>query len=146
MPTTRLPTRGWLESDTQAILSLTAENRARAVAFLFRKWKERAAERHAPEPADLSRSCKFVTLFAKCVFGGHIEGNRAHQFNVIDGQVVDFNYDASDVRGLPDPYLHDGLFFANADHLSSMASCMSRVNRWVDEFLQADETRTQGHA
>lgn len=129
------PTRAWLEADTKALLPLTEENATRSASFLLRKWKERASERREAEPADLSNSCKFVTLFVKHVFGGHIEGHHAHQFNVIDGRVVDINRDAADVRRLPDPHAHDESFFANPDHLDSLASCMPRVSRWIDEFL-----------
>lgn len=135
MKTPTLPTRAWLNAETQAILPLSPENTARARLFLLDKWKERALERNEPEPDDLAHSCKFVTLFVKCIFGGRIRGSFLHQFNLIGGEIVDLNKDAADVRSLPDAHRHDEIFFANPDHIESLSSCMPRVRRWVDEFL-----------
>lgn len=122
--------------EAPAILPPTEENLQAAKAFLFQKWKERAAERYEKEPTDMSRSCKFVSQFGKKVFGGRIEGHWEHQYNVINGEVVDLNADAQDVKRLAKPYQHDPTFWGNREHKASMKSCLPRVNTWVEEFLK----------
>jgi hypothetical protein len=117
-------------------LPATPENLKRAKAFVFEKWKERAVERGAPAPTDLSYSCKFSSLFVQRVFGGTIAGNYDHQYNIIDGEKVDINEDSKDVQGLDDPHEHDDDFFGSEDHLDSLNSCVSRVNKWVEEFMR----------
>lgn len=118
------------------ILAPTDENLAQAKAFLRQKWTERYRERHGSgAPADMSDSCKFVSLFVQKVFGGEMRGNPRHQFNWINGQLVDLNSDANDVRTMPDPHQHDTAFWGNREHRASMRSCETRVNAWVKEFV-----------
>lgn len=119
-------------------LPATPENIERAKAFVFEKWKERAAERGKPEPADLSYACKFSSLFAQRIFGGELRGNIDHQFlRTWDGQIVDLNMDAADVRELgADAHEHDEDWFGCDDHEESMASCLPRVEKWVKQFRQ----------
>ena len=113
----------------------TPENILKAKEFVFRKWKERATERGLPTPQDLSSSCKFGSLFAQKIFGGKLQGNYDHQHVVLpDGQIIDFSHDAEDVKSLRNPYKHDKKFWNNPDHRESMASCLPRVNQWVEEF------------
>jgi hypothetical protein len=127
----------WLEDDTDGRVPCTPEAVEAARAFVFAKWKERAAERMEKEPVDLSRSCKFGSLFVKMVFGGHVEGHVDHQYNVVGGEIVDLSADAADVRRLALPYRHDPLFFGNEEHLESLASCFARVEGWAAEFAPA---------
>jgi hypothetical protein len=122
--------------EAKGILPLTDENIQAAKSFLFQKWKERAAERYENEPTDMSRSCKFVSQFVQKVFGGRMEGHYDHQYNVINGKVVDLNADAEDVKRLENPHHHDTAFWGNRDHKASMKSCLPRVNTWVEEFLK----------
>lgn len=103
-------------------------------SFVLQKWKERARERGLPEPKDLSNSCKFCTLFVKALHGGEIRGNYHHQFNVINGEIVDLSFDSEDVSKLDDPYEHDEIFWLNPEHKESMKSCKPRVRQWVKEY------------
>ncbi len=121
-------------------LPATPENIERAKAFVFEKWKERAAERGQPEPADLSYACKFSSLFAQQIFGGEIQGNANHQFlRTPNGQILDLNIDAADVKKLgAGAHGHDKRWFGNRDHKESMKSCMPRVEKWVEEFRRND--------
>ena len=128
--------RRWLNQSSPGKIPATDENLQKAKDFILEKWRERAAERGNQMPSDLSYSCKFTTLFVKMVFGGSIKGNFDHQFNFIDGRIVDLNHDAADVVSLDDPHRHDELFFGNRDHIGSMKSCLPRVEQWVEEFIK----------
>jgi len=127
--------KSWLNGLSKSTLPATTENISKAKDFVLAKWKERSVERGSSEPVDLSYSCKFCTLFVKQVFGGRIEGNFDHQYNVIDGEIVDLSSDSEDVRSHDDPYHHDKLFFGSKDHLESLSSCLPRVEKWVDLFI-----------
>lgn len=124
-------------------LPATPENLKRAQEFVLKKWRERAAERGRFEPKDLSSSCKFSSMFVQAVFGGEIRGNYDHQFVVLNGQIIDLNKDAEDVRDMEDPYEHDESWFGNDEHLDSMESCKPRVRDWVRDF-QAELGLTEG--
>ncbi len=115
-------------------LPATPENLERAKEFVLKKWRERAAERGLPEPEDLSSSCKFSSLFAQAIFGGQIQGHHEHQYLVLNGEIIDLNKDAADVKAMDDPHTHDESWFGNEDHLDSMESCKPRVRDWVREF------------
>jgi hypothetical protein len=124
-----------LLEDASNYIPATPENIERAKEFVFDKWKERATERGSPEPLDLSYSCKFTSQFARKLFGGKLQGNYDHQYlKTADGQIIDLNLDADDVKALSDPHAHDPAFFGNRDHRNSMKSCLPRVNKWVEEF------------
>ena len=129
-----LISKKWLNSPTEGFLEPTDENIKKAKDFVFQKWKERAIERMAREPMDLSSACKFSSLFVKMVFGGTIKGSWGHQYNDIGGRVVDINSDAGDVLSLADPHFHDRKFIGNRGHNESLESCMPRVKKWVEEF------------
>ena len=116
--------------------NITPEKIELAKHFVFEKWKQRATELGRFEPTDLSFSCKFSSLFIQGLFGGIIEGNYYHQYNVINGETVDINATASDVLELDDPYYHDIEFFGNWHHRESMESCKPRVNGWITEFIE----------
>jgi hypothetical protein len=111
-----------------------------ARGFVFAKWRERARERGESPPVDLSHSCKYGTLFMRTVFGGVIAGNYQHQFNVIDGRIVDLSDDAADVRRLSFPYDHEPELFGIPEHIASMDGCQARVDTWVAEFRLLDRT------
>lgn len=116
-------------------LPATPENIARAQAFVLKMWRERAAEMGREQPLDLSSSCKFTSMFAQHVFGGEIRGNYDHQFvSLPNGEVLDLNIDAEDVKAMSSPHEHDKRFFNNPKHKASMASCLPRVEKWVEEF------------
>lgn len=118
-----------------ALLVLTATELALARQFVFAKWLQRAHERGEAVPMDLSRSCKYGTLFMRTVFGGVIAGNYQHQFNVIDDRIVDLSDAAADVLALSRPYFEEPELFAIAEHQASMLTCQSRVDDWVREYL-----------
>jgi hypothetical protein len=124
-----------------AQLPATPETVAQAKAFLLRKWRERAMERGDSEPVDLSRACKFVSMFAQRVFGGELRGNWHHQYLVLPtGERLDLTEPSEELASISsegiDPYWHDKRFWGNRDHKSSMASCEPRVLQWVEEFLR----------
>lgn len=125
-----------VESFQRASLPATPENIELAREFVFRKWKERATEFGKPEPADLSYACKFSSMFAQRIFGGRLQGNIDHQFlRTPDGQIVDLNIEAADVKALgAGAHQHDAGWFGCPDHKDSMASCRPRVAAWVREF------------
>ncbi|WP_217808628.1 hypothetical protein [Derxia lacustris] len=107
----------------------------RAGAFVFDKWRERAAERGEPLPLDLSRSCKYGSLFMSLVYGGSIAGNYQHQYNIIDGRIVDLSHAAADVFAMRRPYAHEPELFDLDMHRRSMENIAPRVGSWVEEFL-----------
>ena len=121
--------------DRDAQLAYSYERFAQAKDFVFRKWCEQAAERHALPPADLSGSCKYGSLFMNQVFGGSICGHYEHQYNIIGGRIVDLSHDAADVGRISNPYLHEPDFFAIPEKQAALANCLPRVERWVAQFL-----------
>jgi hypothetical protein len=137
-------------------IEATQANIAAAREFALSMWRERWAERKADwesklsspftenEPADLSGSCKFTSVFAAAVFGGGIDGNYDHQFAVFKGGVIDLNDFASDVTALTDPYRCDTLFFGSKDHMKSMKSCLPRIENWIGSYAAAVNTPTPG--
>ncbi|BBL75532.1 transcriptional regulator [Methylomagnum ishizawai] len=116
-------------------LPYTYENFARAKVFLFEKWRERAVELRLDTPVDLSGSCKYGSLFMQAVFGGTIRGHFQHQYNFIDGRLVDLSHDAADVGRMCNPYLHEPEYFAIPELQASLARCLPRVECWTAEFL-----------
>lgn len=118
-----------------AQLAYSDEYFALAKIFVFRKWCERAVERDAIVPVDLSRSCKYGSLFMKRVFGGVICGHYEHQYNLIEGRIVDLSHDALDVGRMSNPYLHEPDFFAIPEKRASLNLCLPRVERWAVQFL-----------
>ncbi|MFA5490203.1 MAG: hypothetical protein WC284_13455 [Candidimonas sp.] len=128
--------KSYLKKSSHGILEPTPKNIQMAKNFVLMKWKERAKEKKLPLPVDLSNACKFNTLFIKKIFGGKIKGNYNHQYNVIDGKIIDLSDDSSDVILMNKPYEHDEIFFGNPEHIESLKSCQNRVDQWVDEFLQ----------
>ncbi len=114
-----------------SLLYLSAEELIRARAFVFAKWCERAAERGEPVPVDLSRACKYGSLFMQSIYGGSIAGNYQHQYNIIDGHQIDLSDTAIDVLAMSHPYHHEAELFLIEEHLASMASCRPRVAAWV---------------
>lgn len=131
------------------------ENIARAREFALEAWQERhdwlaaqwkkevGSDWTRPRPVDLTGSCKFTSMFAAVVFGGHIEGNYEHQYAVVNNVILDLNEDASDVVGNPEAHEHDPDFFFSPDHIQSLESCLPRVRNWLQRFAQTleDEPR-----
>jgi hypothetical protein len=122
------------KKDSPARLPMTPATIERAKAFLLTKWRLRAHDIGLDVPVDLTGSCKFSSLFAMLVFGGHLAGNSDHQFVVKNGVVLDLNAEAADVGNLPEPYRQEPGFIGNREHRQSMRSCLPRVLRWVEEF------------
>lgn len=118
-----------------AQLAYSYEHFAQAKVFVFRKWCERAVERGAMPPTDLSGSCKYGSLFMNQVFGGIICGHYEHQYNIIGGRIVDLSHDAMDVGRLTNPYLHEPDFFAIPKKQTALNRCLPRVEGWVVQFL-----------
>lgn len=117
------------------MLVLTQVELVWARRFVLMKWRERAEECGEALPVDLSRSCKYGSLFMQSVFGGVIAGNYQHQFNIIDECIVDLSDDAADVRALPAPYRLEPELFDTAEHMVSMRGCQQRVDAWAAAFL-----------
>lgn len=104
-------------------------------------WRERAAERGLPVPADTSGACVFTSLFGLHLFGGRILGNYDHQHLVLpDGRRWDPCAENADVRALlergVDPWRQGRKGFGGRDHLEGMASCLPRVALWIERFAR----------
>jgi hypothetical protein len=120
------------------LLVLTGYEFDQAKKFVFGKWCERASERGEIAPLDLSRSCKYGSLFMYMVFGGEIQGNYQHQYNFIEGQIIDLSHDAADVIAMREPYHHEAELFGIDEHVASMQTCHPRVEGWVADFMLLD--------
>jgi hypothetical protein len=116
-------------------LSYSFKHFADAKAFLFGKWCERARLRQLARPDDLSGSCKYGSLFVQSVFGGGIRGHFEHQYNFIEGRIIDLSHDAGDVGRMRNPYLHEPEYFGIPEVQDALAGCMSSSQAWADEFL-----------
>lgn len=127
----------WLQYDHSASTCLTRENYQKAYEHVLTGWQKRAEERGYEIPASLDNACKFSSLFMKLVFGGRIEGNYDHQFNVIENTIVDLTQDSPALKNMENPYEHDELFFGNEEHMESLISCMPRVLEWVRDYEKA---------
>jgi len=115
----------------------SVENMAMVGDFLLSKWRERAADNGvSPDnlPTDLTDSCKFSALFGSVVFGADIAGNYSHVFNMLDGEIVDINAEASDVKGRKGIHRHDSEFIESYEFRQSMKDCRERVRSWLQEF------------
>lgn len=119
----------------EAQLAYSYERFAHAKVFVFRKWCERAIERGAVPPTDLSGSCKYGSLFMRRIFGGVICGHYQHQYNIIGGRIVDLSHDAMDVGSMVNPYLHEPDFFAIPKKQAALNRCLPRVESWAIQFL-----------
>lgn len=119
----------------KAQIAYSYERFAQAKIFVFRKWSEQAIARGLLPPVDLSGSCKYGSLFMCQIFGGVIHGHFEHQYNVIDGRIVDLSHDAIDVGRILSPYLHEPDFFTIPEKQASLNRCLPRVDGWVIEFL-----------
>lgn len=73
------------------------------------------------------------------VFGGAIRGHYQHQYNWIDGRVIDLSRDAADVSAMLRPYAHDADYFGLPRQQRSLVGCQPRVDLWVREFLREVE-------
>lgn len=121
--------------DRKAQLDYSYDHFAHAKVFVFRKWCEMVVERCAPPPTDLSGSCKYGSLFMNSIFGGAIHGHYEHQYNIINGRIVDLSHDAIDVGKIINPYHHEPEFFEIPENQISLNGCLPRVERWVSQFL-----------
>jgi hypothetical protein len=135
----------FIEAQSTGRYRATDENLAAAKRMAMHGWSMRAKERGISDPEDLSYSCKFSSLFIKILFGGSIAGNHDHQFNVIDGKIIDLSSDSGDVNDIKkngeDPYAIDHDFLFNEDHIDSMYSCLPRVESWVEKFDFANRSK-----
>mgnify|MGYP006352167655 CR=1 FL=1 len=125
-----------LLTELDGTLPATDKNVAKARAFVWKKWRERADELGRPEPKDLTGACKFASIFARYVFGGTLRGNADHQFLVLaDGKIVDLTSGSSDVFALEEPYRHSSMWWGNRDHVYSLEAADPRASVWAAEFL-----------
>jgi hypothetical protein len=134
--------RDWT-AHSEGALRYSYERFALAKVFVFRKWVELAAERRIATPTDLSGSCKFGSLFMNRVFGGALRGHYQHQYNLIEGRIVDLSHDAVDVGRMQDPYLNEPGFFDIPEQRASLNGCLPRVELWALEFLAEIEAAGQ---
>ncbi len=130
-------------SPRSGLLSYNAANFALAKAFFFGKWCERSARRELPVPLDLSGSCKYGSLFMQCVFGGALHGHYQHQYNVIDGRLVDLSHDAADVSRMSHPYLHEPDYFLIPEMQASLDLCLPHAQAWAIQFMAQQEAGAQ---
>ena len=70
------------------------------------------------------------------VFGGGIRGYFEHQYNFIDGRLVDLSHDAADVGNMNNPYLHESEYFFVPELQVSLAQCLPRSEDWAEEFIE----------
>ncbi len=117
-------------------ISYTYECFGKAKIFFFGKWCEVASNRNLIRPTDLSSSCKYGSLFVQNVFGGSIRGHYEHQYNFIDGRLVDLSHDSLDVGRMSNPYLHEKSYFEIPEIQASLAQCSPRAEQWADEFIE----------
>lgn len=117
------------------LLPYTCAEFARAKVFLFGKWCEVASDRNQARPTDLSGACKYGSLFMQGVFGGELRGHYQHQYNFIDGRLVDLSHDAADVGRMRHPYLHEPEYFAVPELQAALALCVVRTDVWAAEFI-----------
>lgn len=117
--------KDWIQS--KGLIKPTSDNLRLAKEFLWQKWQERANELSLNSPADLSNACKFASLFAQRLFGGELRGNYDHQYVVRNGEIIDLT-DGTKLH-------HDKHFWGNTEHQDSLASCVPRVEKWIQEFL-----------
>lgn len=133
----------WALYDHAPVVELTEERLARLRVAVLDGWRARASELGRPEPADMSGGCLFGSLAVKAVFGGTLAGNYGHQFNLVDGGVVDLSADAADVAALDEPHRHDpGQFLDNPTLYEQLESCAPRVRLWVESFLERESAHT----
>ena len=69
------------------------------------------------------------------IFGGSIRGHYEHQYNMIEGRIVDLSHDALDVGKIINPYLHEPDYFAIPERQDALDNCLPRVACWVVQFL-----------
>lgn len=130
-----MPTMTNWTLEREAQLAYSYQRFAQAKVFVFDRWCEQAAEKGHTPPNDLSGSCKFGSLFMNQVFGGKIYGQYEHQYNIIDGRIVDLSHDAKDVGRIANPYLHEPDFFAIPEKQAALNRCLPRAKRWAVQFL-----------
>jgi hypothetical protein len=104
--------------------------------FVFEQWCDWARQRAAPRPQDLSGACRYGSLFMCRVFGGTLRGHYQHQFNDIDGLLVDLSRDAADVAAMRDPWRHEPSYFDLPELQAELRSCQPRVEGWVERYLR----------
>lgn len=122
-----------LSRDAKAPYSYAAF--AAAKVWFFGRWCDLAEQQGLCTPVDLSGSCKFGSIFMQAVFGGSIRGHFQHQYNFIEGRLVDLSHDAADVGRMRNPYLHEPEYFSIPEVQVSLAGCQVRAEHWATEFL-----------
>jgi hypothetical protein len=116
-------------------MAYTYANFALAKVFFFERWCQWAAERDAAAPQDLSGACKYGSLFMRSVFGGALRGHFQHQYNLIDGRLVDLSHDAHDVGRMSHPYQHEPEYFDIPEQQRSLDGCLPRAEAWAEAFI-----------
>jgi hypothetical protein len=124
----------WLLHDHDGRIEASPENITAAAAFVFDRWRERAAELGHDDPRDLSGACKFCALFAKALFGGTVDGDFDHVFVRVDGAIIDLSAASADVGTLDDPYGSDVEHLVNEDLTYSFGTCARRVRAWMATY------------
>jgi hypothetical protein len=129
-----MPNTDWTAHCASALPYSSGEF-AHAKVFLFDKWCDRARLNKLLPPTDLSGSCKYGSLFMQAVFGGVVRGHFEHQYNYIEGRIVDLSHDAADVGRMRNPYLHEPLYFEIPEVRLSLAGCYPSSQAWAEAFL-----------
>jgi hypothetical protein len=113
---------------------------AKAKLFFYDRWCDPALNPAPLASTDLSGACRYGSIFMQQVFGGAIRGHFEHQYNFINGRLVDLSHDAADVGRMRHPYLHEPDYFLIPELQASLAQCLPRAQLWAQEFL-ADQAR-----
>lgn len=134
-----------LEKEYPARYKVNKKNLRLVNLALDNLWAERCFEREV----GFNRregSCKFAALLCRSVFGGRIDGNYDHVFvRLNSGEILDINSNQSDVKRLGNKaYKNDMEVLRHPDYMDSFASCIPRVNRWV-EWFENEASNTVDH-
>jgi hypothetical protein len=131
---TRMSFVDWT-SPREGRLAYTHDGFAEAKVWLLDQWQAWADEQGRARPVDLSGACKYGSLMVQYVFGGSIRGHFEHQYNFIDGRLVDLSHDALDVGRMRHPYQHEPAYFAVPELQASLAGCSPRAEAWGAKFI-----------
>lgn len=130
------------------LLTINPSNLLLVESALQKLWAERQIERGQLQTSDRSGSCKFAALMARQVFGGRLDGNDEHVFVIKNGSLLDINRQQEDVLELGvRAHMSMPWTLEHPDYREALASCLPRVERWIDWiFNQPGIRKSSRHA